>query len=144
MTYDSGSDESQIRALIGAHFDALKWSPGSNPDWKTFSTDFLSVAQLFPAARPVQAKSLNEFIERMNSVAQGSLQDFEERTLGMTIQRFGNIAVVMAASEMLENKEEVNHDVSGYLLVKSEGRWRIAAHAWDKASEDNPVPEQLR
>ncbi len=85
MTYDSGSDESQIRALIGAHFDALKWSPGSNTDWKTFSTDFLSMAQLFPAARPVQAKSLNEFIERMNSVAQGSLQDFEERTLGMTI-----------------------------------------------------------
>ena len=144
MTYDSGSDETQIRALIGAHFDALKWSPGSNPDWKTFSADFLSVAQLFPAARPVQEKSLNEFIERMNSVAQGSLQDFEERTLGMTIQRFGNVAVVMAASELLENREEVNHDVSGYLLVKSEGRWRIAAHAWDKASEDNPVPEQLR
>ena len=116
MTYDSGSDETQIRALIGAHFDALKWSPGSNPDWKTFSTDFLSVAQLLPAARPVHAKSLDEFIERMNSVAQGSLQDFEERTLGMTIQHFGNIAVVMAASELLENKEEVNHDVSGYLL----------------------------
>ena len=37
MTHDSDSDESQIRALIGAHFDALKWSPGSNPDWKTFS-----------------------------------------------------------------------------------------------------------
>jgi len=144
MTHDSDSDESKIRALIGAHFDALKWSPGSNPDWKTFSADFLSVAQLFPAARPVQEKSLNEFIERMNSVAQGSLQNFEERTLGMTIQRFGNVAVVMAASELLENREEVNHDVSGYLLVKSEGRWRIAAHAWDKVLENNPVPEQLR
>ncbi len=90
MTHNSDSDESQIRALIGAHFDALKWSPGSNSDWKTFSTDFLPEAQLFPAARPVQAKSLSEFIERMNRVAQGSLQDFEERTLGMTIQHFGN------------------------------------------------------
>ena len=64
MTYDSGSDESQIRALIGAHFDALKWSPESNPDWKTFSTDFLSVAQLFPAARPVQAKSLSRILPK--------------------------------------------------------------------------------
>ena len=44
MTHDSDSDESQIHALIGAHFDALKWSPGSSPDWKTFSADFLSVA----------------------------------------------------------------------------------------------------
>jgi hypothetical protein len=144
MTDNSDSDESQIRALIGAHFDALKWSPDSNPDWKTFSTDFLPEARLFPSARPVQARSLDAFMERMNRVAHGSLQDFEERTLGMTIQRFGNVAVVMAASEMLENKEELNHDVSGYILVKSEGHWRIAAHAWDKASEDNPVPEQLR
>jgi hypothetical protein len=144
MMHNSDSDDSQIRELIGAHFDALKWFPGTNPDGKTFSTDFLPQAQLFPAARPVQARSLDEFIERMNRVAQGSLQDFEERTLGMTIQRFGNVAVVLAASEMLENKEGVNHDVSGYLLVKSEGRWRIAAHAWDKASEDSPVPEQLR
>lgn len=72
MTDSSDSDESQIRALIGAHFGALKWSPGSNPDWRAFATDFIPEAQLFPAARPVQAKSLNAFIERMNSVAQGN------------------------------------------------------------------------
>jgi hypothetical protein len=45
---------------------------------------------------------------------------------------------------MLENGAEVNHDVSGYLLVKDEGEWRIAAHAWDQASEQMPVPEHLR
>ncbi len=92
----------------------------------------------------MQARSLDAFIERMNRVAQGSLQDFEERTLGVTVQHFGNVAVVMAASEMLENKDDVNHDVSGYLLVKSEGRWRIAAQGWDKASEDNPIPAHPR
>ncbi len=80
----------------------------------------------------------------MNGVAQGSLHTFEEHTLGMQILIFGDVAVVMAASEMLENETEVNHDVSGYLLVKSEGNWRIAAHAWDKASEQMPVPEELR
>lgn len=57
---------------------------------------------------------------------------------------FGNAAVVLAASEMLENQTEVNHDVSGYLLVKTEARWRIAAHASDKATQERPVPEQLR
>lgn len=35
---------------------------------------------------------------------------------------FGNIAVVLAASEMLENGTDVNHDVSGYLVLKDEGR----------------------
>ena len=57
---------------------------------------------------------------------------------------FGNVAVVLAASEMLENGTEVNHDVSGYLLVKDDSVWRIAAHAWDKATEEMPVLKHLR
>ena len=80
----------------------------------------------------------------MNGVAQGTLRSFEEKTLGMRILQFGNVALVLGASEMLENGTEVNRDVSGYLLVKSEGQWRIAAHAWDHANEQMPVPEDLR
>ncbi len=80
----------------------------------------------------------------MNGVAQGSLRSFEERTLGMQALVFGNVAVVLAASEMVENGTEVNHDVSGYLLVKDEGEWRIATHAWDKATDEMPVLEHLR
>ncbi len=140
---DTG-DEDAIRALIGAHFEGLKWTPSTQPDWATFSADFLPDASLFPAARPAQARTLDAFAERMNGVAEGSLRSFEEYTLGMQILIFGNVAVVLAASEMLENETEVNHDVSGYLLVKSEGNWRIAAHAWDKATEEMPVPEHLR
>lgn len=137
-------DETAIRALIGAHFDALGWTEGDLPDWERFSTDFLPEALLFPAARPVQVRTLSAFIERMNKVAQGSLHTFEEHTLGMQVLHFGNVAVVLAASEMLENGSEVNHDVSAYLLVKSKGTWTIAAHAWDKATPDRPVPEELQ
>lgn len=137
-------DEEAIRALIRAHFQGLKWTPTTQADWATFAADFLPGASLFPAARPAQAKPLDAFIERMKNVAQGALRSFEERTLGMQILVFGNVAVVMAASEMVENGTEVNHDVSGYLLVKDEGKWRIAAHAWDHASEQTPVPEHLR
>ncbi len=137
-------DEDAIRGLIGAHFEGLKWTPTTQPDWATFAADFLPDASLFPAARPVQVRTLDAFIDRMNGVAQGSLRSFEERTLGMLVLVFGNVAVVLAASEMLENETEVNHDVSDYLLVKDEGEWRIAAHAWDQASEQKPVPEHLR
>lgn len=139
----SAADEAEIRALIGKHFDGMKWSPGTKPDWEAFSRDFLSGALLYPAARPVQARTLESFIERMNGVAAGNLHTFEEHTLGMQILAFGTVAVVLAASEMLENESEVNQDVSAYLLVKSDGAWRIAAHAWDKATEDQPVPEPL-
>ena len=141
---EDNGDEKAIRTLIAAHFEGMKWSPETQADWSTFAADFLPEATLFPAARPAQARSLDAFIERMKSVAQGSLHSFEEHTRGMQILVFGNVAVVMAASEMLENGTEVNHDVSGYLLVKDEGEWRIAAHAWDQASEQMPVPEHLR
>ena len=136
-------DEKEIRALIGAHFEGLKWTLNTRADWTKFGADFLPDASLFPAARPAQAKTLNEFIERMNGVALGSLRSFEERTLGMQVLVFGNVGVVLAASEMVENGTEMNHDVSGYLLVKDKGEWRIAAHAWDHASEQMPVPEHL-
>lgn len=137
-------DTRAIRTLIGAHFQGLRWAPGTSPDWEAFASDFLPDASLFPAVRPARRQTLDAFIVRMNGVAQSTLRSFEESTLGVQVLVFGNVAVVLAASRMLENGTEVNHDVSGYLLVKGDGTWRIAAHAWDHATEHNPVPESLR
>lgn len=144
MTAVSESDEKEIRDLIKNHFEGLSWTPDTSPDWDRFSRDFVPGATLIPSARPVQMKSVEDFIDRMNGVAASTLHTFEEHTLEMQILGFGNVAVVLAASEMLENKTETNHDISAYLLVKNEGKWFIAAHAWDKATEEMPVPEQLR
>ena len=137
-------DEEAIRTLIAEHFEAMRWEPGTDPDWDRFQEDFLPNARLFGAARPVQARTVDSFIERMETVARKNLHTFEEHTQGMKILRFGNVAVVLAMSEMLENGEDKNYDISGYLLVKSEGKWSIASHAWDQASPENPVPEDLR
>jgi hypothetical protein len=145
MTASHEADDLRaIKTLIGAHFDGLRWRPGTRPDWETFAADFLPDASLYGAARPVRRQTLQAFIARMNGLVGGTLRSFEEKTTGMQVLVFGNIAVVLAASEMVENGTEINRDVSGYLLLKDQGNWRIAAHAWDKASEQNPVPEHLR
>ena len=68
--HDCNHDEAAIRTLIGSHFESLKWSPGTQTDWCTFATDFLPSATLYPAARPVEPKSLEQFIERMNGVTE--------------------------------------------------------------------------
>ena len=141
---DENDDGRAIRTLIGAHFLGLRWTPTTRPDWTAFTADFLPDASLFPAARPACRQTLDAFITRMNGLAQGTLRSFEETTLGMQILVFGNVAVVLAASERVESGADVNQDVSGYLLVKDDGKWRIAAHAWDHASEQMPVPEHLR
>ena len=140
---DQNDDHRAIDALIGAHFQGLRWTPTTRPDWTTFAADFLPDASLFPAARPVRQQTLDAFITRMNGVAEGTLRTFKEKMLGMQILVFGNVAVVLGASELLENGTQVNHDVSGFLLVKDEGKWSIAAHAWDHASEEMPVPEHF-
>lgn len=141
---EENGDVLAIKALIGAHFHGMRWGPTILPDWDAFRADFLPDALLFPAARPVRRQTPEAFIARMNGLAQASLRSFEEATLGMQVLVFGNVAVVLAASEMLENGNERNEDVSGYLLLKDEGRWRIAAHAWDHARAAKPVPEHLR
>src|SRR5688572_29016140 len=139
----ANDDVPAIQGLIGEHFDALRWDPGGRADWKRFSADFIPEASLFGAARPVRRQTVEAFISRMDTLAKGTLRSFEEKTLGMQVLVFGNIAVVLAASKMLENGKDVNHDVSGYVLVKDEGKWRIAAHAWDKAGGEKPIPEAL-
>ncbi|MCW3782159.1 hypothetical protein [Defluviimonas salinarum] len=136
-------DEAEIRALIGAHFEALGWSEGGTPDWRRFRADFLLDARLFPAARPVESKTLDDFAARMERVAREVLTTFEEHTRGMEVRVFGNIAVVLAASEMIENGQDINRDVSDYLVVKSGGQWRIAAQAWDRETPERPVPPDL-
>lgn len=141
---DENDDIRAIKALIGAHFRGLRWTPTQRADWATFAADFLPDASLFPAARPVRRQTLDAFIVRMNGLAQSTLRSFEETTLGMQILPFGNVAVVLSASEMVENGTQVNRDVSGFLLVKDEGKWHIAAHAWDHATQERPVPENLR
>ena len=141
---DEDDNARAIRTLIGAHFRGLRWTPDTRPDWAAFTADFVPDASLFPAARPARRQTLDAFIARMDKLGQGTLRSFEEATLGMQILLFGNVAVVLAASEMLENGSEINQDVHGYLLLKDEGKWRIAAHAWDHASAQRPLPEHLR
>ena len=54
-TRERTGDEKAIRALIGAHFQGLKWTPASQADWAKFAADFLPDASLFPAAGTLSA-----------------------------------------------------------------------------------------
>jgi hypothetical protein len=137
------TNEEQITDLIAKHFEPMQWDKNTAPDWDRFRLDFHPDALLCGAARPMQIRSLDDFIERMETVARTNLESFEEHTRGLKIMCFGNVAVVLAMSELLENGSEVNRDVSGYLLAKTDGKWLIIGHAWDQASEGNPVPGDL-
>ncbi len=137
-----------IRSLIARQFASLDWAPGRAADWQGFAADFAEGATLWPSARPARGRGVAEFVERMQGLAGSSLASFREEMLGAHIRVFGNVAVALAASEHVENEHaetetERNRVVEAVLLVKDEGRWRIAAQAWDNAGSGRPVPDDL-
>jgi hypothetical protein len=98
---------------------------------------------MIASRRPAQAQTVATFLDRMKGLAASTLPGFEERALGGYVHVFGNIAVALVAGETRENAAEVNRDVSGYLLIKDGGRWKIAAQAWDKERPDLSIPKAM-
>jgi hypothetical protein len=137
-------DIAAIQELVRAQFRSLSWTRQQEPDWTAFTRGFLPGAALFPAARPVKPRTVDQFVERMKKLrAEGKLVSFEETPLGCTMSIFGNVAVAFAACEMLENGSTLNRDVSAITLVRDGGTWRIVAQAWDIESESRKIPAAL-
>jgi len=132
-----------IRDLIDRQFASMSWSAGKGPDTVTLRNDFLDGAPLYPSARPVSMRSVDEFTERMGELARTTLTSFYERVIGSKVLIFGNVAVAAVTCENTENGGEVNRNVEMMLLVKSEGHWKIAAQAWDKGTNSVPIPAEL-
>ncbi|MGH8632629.1 MAG: hypothetical protein ACRET7_00690 [Burkholderiales bacterium] len=144
QTDDTSRDVRLIEELLVRQYQSVHWAPGEEADWAGFAGDFLPGTELFPGARPVKRQTVAAFIERMNGLrSQGKLVSLKERFLGCSIHVFGNVAVALAACEMLENGSEVTRDVSAFLLVKEEDAWRIASPAWDAESDSNRIPGYL-
>ena len=137
------NDHEAIKAIIERQFGSLNWSPTTPANWSAFVTDFLPGASLFPAVRPTTLQTPKDFLERMKGLATNKLYSFREAALGHEIRVFGNVAVAVAVCEITENETQVTRGVEMMLLVKTEGRWQIAAQAWDTESESNRIPTDL-
>jgi hypothetical protein len=61
----NSEDVAAIKELIRAQFRSLAWTRDEDANWAVFAQGFLPGATLFPAARPVQAKSIDQFVDRM-------------------------------------------------------------------------------
>lgn len=138
------ADVAAILALIERQFDALAWEEGSEVNWPAFFAGFVSEAQLFAAARPIDPQPVAAFAERMRRLARnGTLSSFSERPLGIRIAGYGSVAVALAGCEIRENGNTIARDVSAFLLLRSERGWCIAAQGWDAETGDNPFPPEL-
>lgn len=144
MARDHQRDIEAIEKTIEDMFAAISWSAESPPDWKKFAAPALEGAVLAPSARPAALKGMEEFVAGMkNQRDSGNLVDFEERVLGHHVRVFGNIAVALSSYASRINEGDEMRGVNAFLLVKTEGSWRIAGMAWDGATEERPLPDDL-
>jgi hypothetical protein len=143
MATSIGEDVRAINAVIARQFDSLNWTCGSSADWETFAADFIAGASLYPAARPVQPRTVEDFIARMKSLSESKLRSFREAVLGTEVHVFGNVAVAVAACEMTENDVGMNRGVEMLLLIRNEDARKIVAQAWDTESPSKPIPTNL-
>lgn len=125
-------DRIEIEDIISKQFKALCWTEDISPDFKSFTAAFIQSAHLFSSKRPAHPQSASEFARRMENLRDNHcLKNFSERGRGLQIFIVGNIAMAMAGCEMTENKDTVTKDISMFLLVKENKKWRIASQAWD-------------
>jgi hypothetical protein len=125
-------DKEEIKNLINTQFECVKWGNGQKLDRDTFHCLFLNDANLFPAKRPVNSQTPEEFLKRMEKLEMdGVLSSFHETGKGMHICVIGNIAIAMAGCIMTENEKDQTYDISVFLLLKENEHWKIAAQAWD-------------
>lgn len=52
-------------------------------------------------------------------------------------------AVAVTACKNIENNSNVERVVEMMLLIKDQGKWKIAAQAWDKAGENQTLPADV-
>lgn len=140
---ENAKDVRAIEEIIDRQFRSLEWSPGQEADWPSFTSDFHEEATLYPSARPVRSRSVEEFVERMQGLTETSLRSFKERMLGAHVRVFGNVAIAMAACHTTENETSESRGVEAMLLVKDEEVWKIVGQGWDTETDQLPIPDDL-
>ena len=79
----------------------MTWTEEREADWLAFAADFLADAPLFPASRPVEGRSVPNFLTRMKALPSEGLTSFEQSLGGTKIMLFGNVAVAFGVCENL-------------------------------------------
>lgn len=144
MPADYSSDVTAIETVIEALFAGITWSADRMPDWDGFRAQLHPATTMFPSARPCAPTTLEPFVAMMEGQrTSGAITVFEEDVTGHRIAVFGNIAVALSAYTQRINGGDLGRGVNGFLLIKQDGDWQIAAMCWDNARPDHPVPDDL-
>jgi len=141
---DYTADESRIRQIVEKMFTAISWTETRPPDFDTFSQAVRKDAVLVPAARPASPTTIDTFVARMSGQHRsGAMKTFDERAHKTIVKVFGNLAVAIGSYEAQIDGGPIGRGANGFLLIRNDDDWQIAAMAWDSEGEGKPLPAEL-
>ena len=140
---DESPDVRAIREIIDRQCESLSRTDRAGADWEQFAADFHPTASLYPPTPSVEEQTVEEFVDRTRGECETTPERVEERLLEADIRVFHDTATAMAAREVTEDGETSYREVEAMLFAKVDERWTIVARSWERASDENPVPEHL-
>jgi ketosteroid isomerase-like protein len=137
-------DEDRIREIIGQMFEAVSWSETKAPDFTAFASAVRKDAVLVPSARPANPTDIKTFVDRMSGQhSSGAMKDFDEKAHKTKVTVFGNLAVAIGSYVARIDNGPLGRGANGFLFIRNDGDWQIAAMSWDNESEEKPLPPEL-
>jgi hypothetical protein len=147
QTTQAGSAEDVVRAL----YRMVTFDAGRNVDWEQVKALFIPEAVIVLRASRTSMNVLNrntfvdDFVKFIRD-AKLENQAFEETIVAIKTQETGEVAraTVHYAARIPSRERPAQHGVDVFLLMKTDGRWRIVAIVNELVRPGVEVPEEIR
>lgn len=155
QTYPLPGDVESPEALLTAIYDTFQRAPGEKINWERFKSFHAPGAILIPNVEQTGGEwrimSVDEFAEWIDGIFAehspiGSPEDhgLAEDQIHHTMERYGDVVQVMSTYERhpYDSNEIDGRGINAMTFVHNDGRWWIAAVAWDEESGAGPIPDR--
>jgi len=144
------ADVSTIEGVIGALYRSVSFEAGGEPDWQLLRSLMLPEAVLAQPVRgseDIELLTVDQFIDRFKEELDSSMlrkTGFHETVARVSTTSFGRTAhchVVFEPRTDPASVEPLGRGVDSVQLVRTGGRWWIAAIATELERPGQPIPE---
>ena len=123
------TDEEAVAAVVECAYDALKFDPGSEPDWALFDSAFTPEAilalRVFPEDPEISILGLREYAESQMRNDLGA-QGYSETPGDGTTQIYGDVAVVHQPFTM-NFADRLVSAMDVFSLARIDGVWKVVS-----------------
>ncbi len=145
------ADVASPEAVVRAMYETINRPPGEPFDWDRFRGLFLPQATMIPsleqtggAFRVMSVEDFISWVDEQTTVGGPTDRGFREEQIASRTERYGDIAQVFSTYQkrFRDDTEILGRGINSIQLVHTEGRWWVAAVAWDEEVGAGPLPER--